>query len=233
MSTDTLAGLERLQQLDLESAQSLTALAELPTRRKTLIEAHATAQKAADQMRGRLADNERDQRATRQRLEEEREKVKKWESRLPQLKHPREFAALQREIEGAKKNNLQADEDLKRLDAEGAELKAQLRVREAEQASKEAELTSETAALDAEESRLTAAAAEFDGRRAELRAKVDPAMLKLYDTARRRAKGKLVVPMVRDNCTGCMRKLPASLANALFGGAIDVCPSCARILYNP
>src|SRR5438067_12523490 len=73
---------------------------------------------ALDATRGKQADNERDRRQNEQLLQLEKEKVRKWESRLNELKTPREYAALARELDIAKKTNLTADEELKRLAVE-------------------------------------------------------------------------------------------------------------------
>lgn len=233
MSREKLAGIERLQNLDLEIDEVARELAELPQRRASGVGEVDKARLSADQERGRLADNERARRTVSQGLEQRREDLKKWESRLSQLKHQREFAARQREIENARKENLLAEEDLKRIDAEGAEIKARLRAREAELAAKEASLAADLATIDARAAELQGKAGAHQGQRDELKAKVDAELLKAYEAARKRVKGKGVVPLSGSVCSACRRKLPPQLVNLLHAGAIQPCPGCARLVYLP
>ncbi len=228
-----LEAIERLQDLDLEIDANTQALAALPARRAELEAEVVKARAAADQERGRLADQERGRRAVAQELDQRREDLKKWESRLSQLKHEREFAARQREIEHAKKKNLLDEEELKKLDAATAEIKARLRGFETELAAREAALESGTAALDAENATLDGKGGGYAAQREELRARADEALVKSYEAVRRRVKGKAIVPIALGNCSGCRRKLPPQTVNLLHAGAIQPCPGCARLLFIP
>jgi predicted nucleic acid-binding Zn-ribbon protein len=228
-----LEAIERLQNLDLEIDANAQALAGLPGRRAELEADVVKARNAADQERGRLADQERARRTVAQGLEQRREDLKKWEARLSLLKHEREFAARQREIEHAKKENLLAEEELKKLDAAAAEIKARLRTFEAELAAREAALASGAATLDADKAALEGKAAAYAAQREELRARADEALVKSYEAVRRKVKGKALVPLAMGNCAGCRRKLPAQLVNLLHAGAVLPCPGCARLVFIP
>ena len=84
MANDRLEALDRLASLDVEHDEATRALAELPGRRAAMAGGSAAARTTADAVRSQLADNERAQAATRRQLEEERDKVKKWEAPKPQ-----------------------------------------------------------------------------------------------------------------------------------------------------
>ena len=90
--------------------------------------AHA-ARRGYDEQRGRLEANERERRQLEQGLQLERDKVKKWEGRLGDIKTPREYAALSREIDIAKKTNEGQSEQAKLLLTAAGELKAALEPR--------------------------------------------------------------------------------------------------------
>src|SRR5207245_2450231 len=117
-----------------------------------------------DTTRGRLADNERARRQNEQLLQLEKEKVRKWESRLNELKTPREYAALARELDIAKKTNQTADEEIKRLALEHGELKKQVEAAEQALAEKEAVVAREGAeiktVLEGVQGRMTSLEAE-------------------------------------------------------------------------
>ena len=118
MSRDKLRALEELQKVDLQ-IRDLAQQAEIhPARLKQIETERNQARAAVDAQRGRLADNERARRQNEQLLQLEKDKVRKWESRLSELKTPREYAALARELDIAKKTNQTAEEEIRRLSGE-------------------------------------------------------------------------------------------------------------------
>ncbi len=233
MSRDTIATLERLQTIDID-IEALTKQADTgPARIGDLESQVAKARLAADQERGRLADNERARRHLENQLTDDREKAKKWESRLPQLKHPREFAALEREVEGLKKSNAAAEEELARLTLDAEPVKAALRVKEGELAEREAALAKEAGSLKRNENKLRNQIAELQASRDEARKHVDPRMYATYEQIRKRRGGRVIVTMVNETCSGCNRRLAPQTANRLRSGAIESCPACLRIVHSP
>src|SRR5438876_8521754 len=123
LSREKLKALEELQKVDLK-IRDLSAEAEThPARLRQIESERNQAKSALDATRGKLADNERARRQNEQLLGLEKEKVRKWESRLNELKTPREYAALARELDIAKKTNQTAGEELTRLSTEYEELK--------------------------------------------------------------------------------------------------------------
>src|SRR5438105_12199430 len=78
---------------------------------------------AVEAERGKLDDIERQRSTLEQTIGEEKDKVKKWEARLTEQRSTREYSALAREIDIAKKSNLSMSEQL----VEMAKLYAQQR----------------------------------------------------------------------------------------------------------
>lgn len=233
MSRDKLAAIERLQKIDLDIEELTKTTERFPARRAELEAEAGKARSGADVERGRLADNERARRGIQNVLDQEQDKVKKWEQRLPQLKHPREFAALQREVENAKKANIQAEEDLKRLEGEGVEVKAALRAKEAELAAKESVFARENKTMQSQESELREKIGKLAATVEELKAACDPVLLRAYHDIRRRRPGKALVPVLGGSCSACNRRQPPQLMNKLHAGSIEPCPSCSRLIYLP
>src|SRR5258708_33311010 len=131
LSREKLKALEDLQKIDLK-IRDLSAEAERHPARLKQIELERTQAKSAlDSTRGKLADNERARRQNEQLLQIERDKVRKWESRLNELKTPREYAALARELDIAKKTNTTAEEHIKVLALEYDDLRKQVAAAEA------------------------------------------------------------------------------------------------------
>ncbi len=232
MSREKLKALEALQQVDLR-IRELTAEAEKHPARLRQIEAERNQAKThLDATRGKLADNERARRQNEQLLQLEKDKVRKWESRLNELKTPREYAALARELDIAKKTNLTADEEIKRLAGEYAEVKKQVEGAEQALGEKEAVVAREgeeiKSALDDLQERMR----ELEAERKRLVELCDRSLVSKYERIRKQRGGVAVVPVVGGTCKGCQRNVPPQMANQLLtGNDILTCPNCHRFIY--
>ncbi len=232
MSREKLKALEELQKVDLK-IRELTAEAERHPARLKQIESERTQAKAAlDATRGKLADNERARRQNEQLLQLEKEKVRKWESRLNELKTPREYAALARELDIAKKTNQGAEEELKRLALEYEELRRQVASGETSLGEKEGVVEREGKEIHAVLDGLQANMKELEAERARLIAACDKALVSKYERIRKQRGGVAVVPVVGGTCKGCQRNIPPQMANNLLtSNEILTCPNCHRFIY--
>jgi predicted nucleic acid-binding Zn-ribbon protein len=232
LSRDKLKSLEELQKVDLQIRDLSAEANKHPARLKQIQGDRDQAQKLLDGARGKLADNERARRQNEQLLGLEKDKVKKWESRLNELKTPREYAALARELDIAKKTNLTADEELKRLAGEHIDIKKVVETAEAALAEKDAVVSREgveiQGALDAIKDRM----AKLDAERETLVKEVDPGLVSRYERIRKQRGGVAVVQVVAGTCKGCQRNIPPQMANNLITAReIMTCPNCHRFIY--
>ena len=232
MSREKLKALEELQNVDLK-IRDLSAEAESHPARLRQIEAERNQARAlVDTNRGRLADNERARRQNEQLLQMEKDKVRKWESRLNELKTPREYAALARELDIAKKTNQTADEEIKRLALEHGELKKQVEAGEQALADKEAVVAREGAEIRTVLEGLQTRMAELESERKRLVELCDRSLVSKYERIRKQRGGLAVVPVVAGTCKGCQRNIPPQMANNLLTGSeIMLCPNCHRFIY--
>lgn len=231
MSRDNLAALERLQTIDLEIEGLRKSASEVPARLAEFEAAVAEARSAADVERGRLADRERARSKVEQSLVDDRERVKKWEERLPSLKHPREFAALKREVDGLHRMIEDNEELVARARGEEGEIKESLKSLEATLASRESTLASETKTLKGQESETQGRINELQEARQEAAKKVDARLLATYNNVLRRRPGSALVEAQNGSCMGCHRRLQAQMYNRLLAGDVDQCPACGRLVY--
>jgi predicted nucleic acid-binding Zn-ribbon protein len=230
---EKLKALEELQQIDLDLNEITTAVAAFPARQATVEAGVTAARKAWEQEQAKLDTNERERRQLETLLGMERDKVKKWEGRLGEIRTPREYAALSREIEIAKKTNDGQSEALKELVAQAAELKKTLDAREEELSDKEAAAQAAVEEVGKERAHADEKLAALEGRRAEAVKQVDPGLLSKYENIRRRRAGVAVAPIVGMTCKGCNRNIPPQLAITLQrANSIETCPSCHRIIYS-
>lgn len=233
MSREKLKALEALQRIDLK-IRDLAAQAQQHPQRLKEIEGEKTAAKAVlDGLRGKLAENERSRRQNQELLGVEKDKVKKWEARLSELKTPREYAALARELEIAKKTNLGAEAELNRLAAEYEDVKTQATAAEGVLTEKDAVVSREGAQIQAQLAEIQAQVSAMDEDRASATAACDKGLLKRYERIRAQRAGVAVVGVVAGTCLGCRMRLPPQMANNLrTGTALMTCPSCNRFMFN-
>jgi predicted nucleic acid-binding Zn-ribbon protein len=119
---EKLKALEELQQVDIEQAVVQAEALAVPRRRAEIEAGVGVARKAWQAEQDRLAGIEREKRSQEQTVAAERDKVKKWEGRLAEIRTPREYAALSREIDIAKKTNESVGEQTKLLTAQAEEI---------------------------------------------------------------------------------------------------------------
>ena len=232
MSREKLKALEELQQVDLKIRDLSTEAEKHPARLREIEAERNQARVNLDAMRGRIADNERARRQNEQLLQLEKEKVRKWESRLNELKTPREYAALARELDIAKKTNQTADEEINRLALEHGELKKQVEAAEQALAEKEAVVAREGAEIKTVLEGLQGRMTSLEAERKRLLELCDRSLVNKYERIRKQRGGLAVVAVVGGTCKGCQRNIPPQMANNLItGNEILTCPNCHRFIY--
>jgi predicted nucleic acid-binding Zn-ribbon protein len=230
---EKLKALEELQQIDLELNEIQAAIAAHPARRAEVEAAVVAARKAWEQEQARLEQNEKERRQLESLLGMERDKVKKWEGRLGEIRTPREYAALSREIEIAKKTNEGQSETVKELSAQAEGLKKGVEAREEELSEKEAAAQAAVEDIEKKKAADEDKARGLEARRAEAAKIVDPALLAKYENIKRRRAGVAIAPVVGATCKGCHRNIPPQLSIVLArANSIETCPSCHRIIYS-
>jgi len=230
---DKLKALEELQQIDLDAGGLEAEATQIPRRRADLESAIGAARRVYELEQKRVDDNEREKRGIEQMLAMERDKVKKWEGRLGEIRTPREYAALSREIDIAKKTNESQSENLRTLQAAGAELRKGME--SAADALSEREMAAEAELRDlaAREQEYARRRAELEARRGQAAQRVDPGLLSRYEAIKRRRAGVAVAAVVGQTCRGCNRNIPPQLYITLQRAeSIETCPNCNRIIYS-
>jgi predicted nucleic acid-binding Zn-ribbon protein len=230
---EKLKALEELQQIDLETNEVRAALEGIAPRRAELDGKVRDARRAYDEEKARLDGNERERRSLETLLGMERDKVKKWEGRLGEIRTPREYAALSREIDIAKKTNEGISEQLRVLLAAAAEIQQGIETLQDQLDEKESAAQEELEGLAKRAEEFAARMKVLEGRRDELARAVEPALLSRYENLRKRRGGVAVTQISGTTCRGCNRNIPPQLAIVLArANSIENCPHCNRILYS-
>jgi uncharacterized protein len=230
---EKLKALEELQAVDLEIGEVRGELDAIPGRRVELEAQVLEVRRSYDDERARIEANERERRQVESLLGMERDKVKKWEGRLGEIKTPREYAALSREIDIAKKTNETQSEQLKELAHQATELRRALETKEEALAEREEQAKAAASDLKAREDAATERLRALETRRADAAKRVEPALLGKYENIKRRRAGIAVAPVVGSTCRGCHRNIPPQLSIVLQrANSIEICPNCNRIIYS-
>jgi predicted nucleic acid-binding Zn-ribbon protein len=230
---EKLKALEELQQIDLEMNDVQAELEGIAPRRAAVEAKVADARRAYDEEKGRLDGNERERRQLESLLGMERDKVKKWEGRLGEIRTPREYAALSREIDIAKKSNEAQSEQVKALTAVAGDIAKALEARAEALAEQEEATQAERVALEARRGEIDEKLKALEARRIEAAKVVDPSLLSRYENIKKKRAGVAVSPVVGMTCTGCHRNIPPQLAITLQrANSIEACPNCHRIIYS-
>ena len=229
---DKLLALVALQKVDLDIA-ALKKNAEAYPREMAELEKQLQAAKAAvDAERAKLDDQERQKSTLEQTIAEDKDKVRKWEARLTEQRSTREYSALAREIDIAKKGQLTMTEEVQELGRQSTIQRELVKAKEAEFTTKTKDLVDRIAALKGKLAEVEAQVKAVDGKRADAAKEVEGALLKQYDVIRKKRMPAMVSVSAPGTCSGCRMNIPAQKFNQLVASrGIDTCPSCTRMIY--
>ncbi len=229
---DKLLALAALQKVDLDIV-ALKKNAEVYPREMSELEKQLNAAKASvDAERTKLELFESQRRTLEQNITDDKDKVRKWEGRLTEQRSTREYSALAREIDIAKKGQLTMAEEVQELGRQALVQREVVKSKEAEFTVKTKDLVDRIAVLQGKLGEIEAQVKIADGRRAEAAKSVDDKLLRQYDVVRKKRMPAMVPINHPGTCSGCRMNIPAQRFNTLVASrGIDICPSCTRIIY--
>lgn len=227
-----LKALVELQEIDLRIREIEKDRQQIPTRMSEIEAVLSGKQQELATERNLLDESELSRRMLESDLKAEKEKIKKWEARLNEIKSNRDFQALSREIEAARKANLGIEDEILRKMQEIEDLKTSIARREEDLALEQKKLSAERALLQQKLDSLNARLSEEEAVRQKSLVKASGRWLRQYDTIRKRRDGVAVVAVLDEHCQGCNMGIPPQLYRiVLKGEEVETCPFCHRILY--
>jgi len=227
-----LRALVDLQAIDLRIRDLDKDREQIPSRLQTFESSLGGKRGELNEARNQMDEAEMARRMLESDLKAEKEKIKKWEARLNELKNNRDYQALSREIEAARKANLGIEDEILKKMQEIEDLKVVISQRQADLEALEKQYQTEKVGLDERLASLNARLAEEQALRDAAKAVVSDRWLQGYDNIRKRRDGMAVVEALNEHCMGCHMGIPPQLYNrVLVGEEIETCPFCHRILY--
>ena len=228
---EKLKALSELQKVDLEIAALQKSAEVYPKQLGELDKELGAARSALEAERNRLLDIDRQKRTQEQNISDEKEKIRKWEARLTEQRSTREYAALAREIDIAKKANQTASEELVELGKQQVAARDGVRAKEQELAARQDQVGGQMAELKKKMEELKGQTQALDGKRQGAAGTVDKQLAQRYEQVRKRRMPALVA-VISGTCQGCNMNVPPQLYNTLRSTlGTDICPSCHRIIY--
>jgi len=165
-------------------------------------------------------------------LEREKENVKKAEGRLPAIKTQKEYVAVLKEIDMAKKLNKEIEDRIKQKDGEIDVLSRDKQEKEEELAAMTEKVSSRRSEVETRLAECGRLIDEKTSERGALLKQLPVSIQKRYQVLIERRGGVAIVKASQGTCTGCNMNLPPQLYNSLFRLAeIQTCPHCNRLLY--
>jgi predicted nucleic acid-binding Zn-ribbon protein len=172
-----------------------------------------------------------EQREIEGQISEESGKHKKWKRRLNEIKTPREYQALSREVELGERQVRDFEESVLTI---MSELEAKQKVideKEARLKEREAEVATKVRELRIRQAELSRDAAKIAAGRVEIIKALPENVVKKYEQIRERRNGIGVALVVDGACSGCnVQQRPQQLVELRKYTGLSTCSTCQRIL---
>ncbi len=165
-------------------------------------------------------------------IKETRDQMRKSQTRMLAVKTQREYRAVQREGEIARKRRGELEAEAKELDAEVEEVRGNLESITGEMDSKEEILKKARRQANKKLKNIVTDREDLEKTRKIEAGFVDSELLGRYQKVFRRHRGQGVVNVAGGVCGGCFMRIPPQLYNQVLAqGSVHQCPSCSRIIY--
>ncbi len=224
--------LRDLQEIDQEISTIETTRSCYQQELSVFVEQAAEVQTMLDQLNAEIEQLRLDEAQIEQELHKQRDNVVRVEARLPGIQTQKEYVAVLKEIDVAKKGNKDLEE---RLQGKRKEIAILVEDQQEKQASLDA-ITGNAKARGSElDQLLSESASQLDQHtrnREKVAGDVPKSLLRKYQGLFLRRNGMALAIARNGACLGCNMQLPPQLFNQLLQGAdLQTCPHCNRILY--
>lgn len=224
--------LKDLQVLDQDLNKFRQNRGELETERAELDAGLGRVQSMVDSLAADIENLQAARRELTQSLALEQENVKKAEGRLPSIKTQKEYVAVLKEIDTAKKLNKEIQEQIQAKDSEIEVLARDREEKESELSGLREKTGTRLEEIDAALASLDQSLGKKEALRDSLLEQLPVPLRKRYQLLLDRRGGVALVEARNGACLGCNMHLPPQLFNSLYQlKEIQSCPHCNRLIY--
>jgi len=221
-----------VQELDQKILEARKKRCELMARKEKLLAQVEKLEAVVNAFQEQIDEVQQDVASLNQDLSQELDNVTKAENRLPEVKTQKEYLAILKEVDAAKKNTKDIEDALKlKLD-----LRTELEADRDDKQSELDELNKESASQLKDIKTLVAEMEQIDTKntpkRDKLITQVPETLGKRYELVLSRLNSVALVEAKNYTCTGCHMRLPPQFFNNMLKSkSISTCPQCNRLLY--
>ncbi len=224
--------LRELQEIDQELAEIIAIRTRHESELQGLTADKERIQAMVDELSAQLDELQKEEAQLQQELLGEKDQIEKVEARLPEIQTQKEYVAVLKEIDMAKKASIETLAKTAEKEKEIAELQADLD-------EKQTELAAISEKSEARQAEVTELLKENDGKaearqstRDSLAKDLPKPLLRKYQQIFARRGGLAVTRVADGACLGCNMQLPPQQYNQLHRGTeLQSCPHCNRLLY--
>jgi hypothetical protein len=221
-----------LQELDQHILKGRSKQEEMRAEQKVLTLKAEKIKAVIDQLNTEIEAILQERSVINQSLLQEQDNIEKAEARLPEIKTQKEYLAVLKEVDIAKKQAKDQQDLLDSTDQALATLEEDQLEKQQELESLQAENDSRSSEINAELKKIDASLVSEDNKRARLVKQVPEPIRKKYELLLVRRKGLALVEASKCTCLGCNMHLPPQFFNTMLKKkGIASCPHCNRLLY--
>jgi len=165
-------------------------------------------------------------------LDEVKDHQRRCQARALAVKTQREYQAVQRESEIAKKRRGELEGQIKEFLEEKKVIEDSCLEVESRIGDQEKTLKKERSEADSRLKKIQGEREDLEKTREVEASLIDPVLLGKYQKVFERYRGKGVVRVSGGVCNGCFMTIPPQLYNQVLAqGGVHQCPNCGRIIY--
>lgn len=229
---ETLQLLKDLQDIDQDLRQLRTTRQALEEEQAALGADLEKVQAMVDALDAELERIEGERKELSLALTQERDNVEKAEARLPAIKTQKEYVAVLKEIDTAKKMNKDLQDSIAAKDNEAEGIRREKEEKDTQLLEVNERVGGRVQEIQEQLAGFEAAYNEKNDNRQAFLKQLKTPLRKRYELLLDRRGGVAVVEARNGTCQGCNMHLPPQLFNSLLQlPDIQACPHCNRLLY--
>jgi len=228
-----------VQELDKEAIELNSALAQYPAIWEETKKKLQAKRDGIQRAEANLDRHQKERKRIEQKLRLFSDDLRKFEQQRQAIKTPKEYEAINKQVEGVKAKITQLEEQNLSLISRDEEVQNGVGLAKEEADKFEAFAKQEKERIRVQFNDKKARIANLESEKARVVAKIDPEVFALYERINKRHPGSAIVPvrssgegvMRHSSCTGChFSLLPNVVVLVHRGETIVQCPNCGRIL---
>lgn len=221
-----------LQELDSEINKIILFLNEVPIRIQEIDNKIEQNKNIVAHAKEKMNKNQKKRRELESQVQDADVKIKKLQGQLNEVRTNKEYSTLLKEIDDTKYAKEQSEEQIITEMLNADEIEEEIQEAAAQASESEARLTQDKKAIFEEKEKMEARQRELEKEKNDLKPKIPPEQLQLYESIYEKNSGVALSPVTDDFCSICQIRIRPQMINELIAGEkIMLCENCGRILY--